>query len=161
MSRTHAKTSDVARTMLAGHFVSGPYERLFLTPDEEVEYVHNYLTLLDGVLEYKFNIAEYHDLGVIGLQSALGNVSAVVIDPADLTKLPTFIQETRTMHVVDSIDAVYEQVEKLGVPILQPRTPNVMGAQGRLRLASNYIIEIVETTNRELFDPDPKEFGYL
>ncbi|MEV6162013.1 hypothetical protein AB0L71_08810 [Streptomyces sp. NPDC052052] len=162
MSRTpHKETSEIARTLFRDHLVSGPYERLFLTPGEEVEYVHNYLTLLDGILEYKFNIAEYHNLGVIGLQSVLGNVSAVVIEPENLKKLPTFIQDTRTMYVVDSIDAVYEQVEKLGVPILQPRTPNIMGAQGRLQFSSNYIIEIVEATNEDLFHPNPKELGYL
>lgn len=162
MSRTPRKnTSEVARTLLRDHLVGGPYERLFLTPGEEVEYVHNYLTLFDGILEYKFNIAEYHNLGVLGLQSVLGNVSAVVIEPENLKKLPLFIQETRIMYVVDSIDAVYEQVEKLGVPILQPRTTNIMGAQGRIRLASNYIIEICEATNEDLFHPDPKELGYL
>ncbi|GAB2851475.1 hypothetical protein GCM10022221_58620 [Actinocorallia aurea] len=91
----------------------------------------------------------------------LGNVSAVVIEPENLAKPPSIIQETRTMYVVDSIDAVYAQVERLGVPILQPRTPNIMGAQGRLRLASNYIIEIVEATNEDLFHPDPKEVGYV
>lgn len=64
MTRTPLKeTSEVARTLFRDHLVSGPYERLFLTPDEEVEYVRNYLALLDGILEYKFTIAEYHNLG--------------------------------------------------------------------------------------------------
>lgn len=152
--------SEIGRTFLAGHLVSGPYERLFLTPEQEKAYVESYLNNLDGVLEYEFNLEEYFNLKVIGLQSVLGSVSVVIIDEESRTKLPDYIQHTRTMYIVDSIEAVYLEAEKRNIPILQKYTPNIMGAQGRLELAPGYIIELTEATNKSLFFADPKEYGF-
>jgi hypothetical protein len=78
----------------------------------------------------------------------------------DRLKLPYFIQETRTMYIVDSIEAVYEEAEKRGIPILQKYTKNIMGAQGRLAFSPGYIVELTEATNKELFFADPVEYGY-
>ncbi|WP_142339209.1 hypothetical protein [Bacillus sp. AFS055030] len=132
-----------------------------MQPGQEFAYVNNYLKHMDGILEYEFRLEEYFNLKVIGLQSVLGNVSAVVIDDKSLSELPDFIQYTNSMFVVDSIEAVYEKAKQLGIPILQPRTENIMGAQGRLLLAPGYIIELAEATNESLFYPDARSLGYV
>lgn len=36
------------------------------------------------------------------------------------------------MYIVDSIEEVYKEAEKRGIPILQKYTKNIMGGQGRL-----------------------------
>ena len=92
---------------------------------------------------------------VIGFNSPIGDVSLVVIEPSDLLKLPDYIQHTKVMYVVDSIAQVYENATKNDIKILQKRTPNIMGAQGRLELSNGYIIELAETTNKDLFVSDP------
>lgn len=153
-------TSNINNTFLANHLLSGPYERLFLTPEQEEAYVNSYLNNLDGVIEYEFRLEEYFNLKVIGLQSVLGSVSIVIISEEDRKKLPYFIQETRTMYIVDSIEEVYKEAEKRNIPILQKYTPNIMGAQGRLELAHGYIIELTEATNKELFLSDPEDYGF-
>lgn len=141
------------------NLISGPYERLFLEPGQEQQYIRNYLDFLDGKIEYMFRLEEYFNLLVVGLQSPLGNVSLVVISKEHLAKLPDFIQHTKTMFVVDSIDEVYETAAKNGVSILQKRTPNIMGAQGRLKLSDGYIIELAEATNEVLFHPNIEALG--
>lgn len=146
-------------TIFDGHLISGPYERVFFEPGEELQYIRNYIDLLNGTVEYDFRIAEYFNLRVVGLQSPLGHVSLVTIATADRVKLPEFIQETRILFVVDSIEAVYEKANAAGIPILQPRTENIMGAQGRLELAPGYIVELAETTNASLFHPDLDSLG--
>jgi len=153
------KDSKLENTIFADHLESGPYERVFLIPGQEGRYIRNYIDLFDGVVEYDFRIAEYFNLRVVGLQSVLGHVSLVVIEPENLAKLPDFIQETKMMYVVDSIEAVYGVARSKAVPILQPRTENIMGAQGRLELAPGYIVELVETTNPALFNPDVESMG--
>lgn len=139
---------------ITDHFIGGVYERVFFEPGEEAQYVRNYLDFLDGEVEYEFRLAEYFNLRVIGLTSPHGNVSLVSITAEDRVKLPDFIQETKIMYVVDSIDAVYADATALGIKILQPRTENIMGAQGRLELSPGYIIELAEATNTDLFNPD-------
>ena len=146
--------SKLENTFFADNFISGPYERVFLEPGQEKEYIRNYIDFFDGKVEYIFRIEEYHNLLVVGLQSVLGHVSLVVIENEKLATLPDFIQETKIMFVVDDIDAVYEKAEKNGIPILQKRTPNIMGAQGRLEFAPGYIIELAEATNEALFNPN-------
>lgn len=153
------KDSKLENTIFAGHLESGPYERVFLAPGQEGRYIRNYIDFYDGVVEYDFRIAEYFNLRVVGLQSVLGHVSLVVIEPENRKKLPDFIQKTQTLYVVDSIEAVYEIARAKNVPILQPRTENIMGAQGRLELAPGYIIELAEATNEALFDPDVASMG--
>lgn len=143
------------------NLVSGPYERLFLEPGQEQQFIRNYLDFMDGKIEYIFRLEEYFNLMVVGLQSTLGNVSLVVISQENLAKLPDFIQHTKTMFVVDSIDEVYKTAEKNGVAILQKRTPNIMGAQGRLKLSDGYIIELAEATNEALFHPDIDALGLM
>lgn len=152
--------SDIKNTFLAGYLVSGPYERLFLIPEQENEYVESYLNNLDGVIEYEFRLEEYFNLKVIGLQSALGSVSVVIMSEENREKLPYYIQETRTMYIVNSIEAVYKEAERRGIPILQKYTANIMGAQGRLELAPGYIIELTEATNKDLFLSDPVNYGF-
>lgn len=142
------------QALFGDHLVSGPYERVFLAPGQELRYIRNYLDFLDGTVEYDFRIAEYFNLRVVGLRSELGHVSLVVIDSENLQRLPAFIQETKILFVVDSIEAVYAIAATAGIPILQPRTENIMGAQGRLELAPGYIVELAEATNRSLFNPD-------
>jgi hypothetical protein len=149
----------VQHGLFAGHWISGPYERVFLAPSQAPQYIRNYIDFLGGNVEYAFRLKEYHNLQVVGLQSALGDVSLVVIEPVDLASLPDFIQQTKIMYVVDSIEAVYAKAQRNGVPILQTRTPNIMGAQGRLELAPGYIIELAETSNRALFNPDMQSMG--
>ena len=146
-------------TIFADHLVSGPYERVFFEPGEELAYIRNYLDFFAGTVEYDFRIAEYFNLRVVGLQSPLGHVSLVAIADEDRKKLPDFIQETKILFVVDSIDAVYRKLEAAGIPILQPRTENIMGAQGRLQLAPGYIVELAEATNEDLFFPDVASLG--
>lgn len=152
--------SDIKNTFLAGHLLSGPYERLFLTPEQEQAYMDNYLKNLDGVIEYEFRLEEYFNLKVIGLQSVLGSVSVVVMSEEDRKKLPYYIQETRIMYIVDSIEEVYKEAEKRGIPILQKYTKNIMGGQGRLEFAPGYIVELTEATNKDLFFADPAEYGF-
>lgn len=156
---TTQPSDDGVGTLFEGHLISGPYERVFFEPGEELRYVRNYLDLLNGTVEYDFRIAEYFNLRVIGLQSPLGHVSLVAVAREDRAKLPDFIQETRILFVVDSIDAVYAKAEAAGIPILQPRTENIMGAQGRLELAPGYIVELAEATNESLFFPDVDSLG--
>ena len=156
MSRADFK---IENTFFAENLVSGPYERLFLEPGQEQQYIRNYIDLLDGRIEYMFRIEEYFNLLVVGLQSALGDVSLVVLESEHVAKLPDFIRDTKIMFVVDDIEAVYRKAEKNGIPILQKRTPNIMGAQGRLELAPGYIVELAEATNQALFDPDLTELG--
>ena len=156
MSRADFK---IENTFFAENLVSGPYERLFLEPGQEQQYIRNYIDLLDGRIEYMFRIEEYFNLLVVGLQSALGDVSLVVLESEHVAKLPDFIRDTKIMFVVDNIEAVYRKAEKNGIPILQKRTPNIMGAQGRLELAPGYIVELAEATNQALFDPDLTELG--
>ncbi len=146
-------------TLFEGHLVGGPYERVFFEPGQELQYVRNYLDFLGGTVEYDFRLAEYFNLRVIGLQSPLGHVSLVAVAEEDRKKLPSFIQETKVLFVVDSIDAVYAKAEAAGIPILQPRTENIMGAQGRLELAPGYIVELAEATNESLFYPDVETMG--
>lgn len=146
--------SKIENSIFAEHLVSGPYERLFLEPGQEQQYIRNYIDFFNGNVEYVFRLEEYFNLLVVGLQSILGDVSLVVIAPENRVKLPDFIQNTRTMFVVDDIEAVYEKAAKNNIPILQKRTPNIMGAQGRLELAPGYIIELTEATNKALFNPD-------
>ncbi|WP_108823352.1 hypothetical protein [Dysgonomonas sp. Marseille-P4361] len=152
--------SDIKKTFLAGHLLSGPYERLFLTPEQEKAYVDNYLKNLDGVIEYEFRLEEYFNLKVLGLQSVLGSVSVVIMAEEDRQKLPYYIQETRIMYIVDSIEEVYKEAERRGIPILQKYTKNIMGGQGRLEFAPGYIVELTEATNKELFFADPTEYGF-
>jgi hypothetical protein len=152
-------TQAAANTIFADHLVSGPYERVFFAPGEELRYIRNYIDFFDGTVEYDFRIAEYFNLRVVGLQSPLGHVSLVAIEDEHRVKLPDFIQETRILFVVDSIDAVYRKAEAAGIPILQPRTENIMGAQGRLELAPGYIVELAEATNESLFHPDVDSLG--
>lgn len=152
-------TARAAGTIFEGHLVSGPYERVFFEPGEELAYIRNYLDFFHGTVEYDFRIAEYFNLRVVGLQSPLGHVSLVALEGENVEKLPAFIRETTMMYVVDSIEAVYREAEKAGIPILQPRTENIMGAQGRLELAPGYIIELCEATNEALFDPDVEAMG--
>lgn len=147
-------TPNLTGTVFEGHFVAGPYERIFFEPGQEGRYIRNYIDHLNGEVEYDFRIEEYFNLRVVGLQSTLGDASIVVISEENRKKLPEFIQETRILYVVDSIEAVYRAAEAMGVPILQPRTENIMGAQGRLELAPGYIVELAETSNRSLFHPD-------
>ncbi|MFE9817924.1 hypothetical protein [Streptomyces sp. NBC_00236] len=156
---TTATATAAAGTIFADHLVSGPYERVFFEPGQELQYIRNYLDYLDGTVEYDFRIAEYFNLRVVGLQSPLGHVSLVAIGSEDRKKLPDFIQETKILFVVDSIDAVYAVAEANGIPVLQPRTENIMGAQGRLELAPGYIVELAETTNESLFHPDVDSLG--
>lgn len=85
--------SEIVNTFLAGHLVSGPYERLFLKPEEERAYVDSYLNNLDGVLEYEFNLEEYFNLKVIGLQSILGSVSVVIIEPENFNSYQTIFRK--------------------------------------------------------------------
>lgn len=146
--------STIQNTLFAENFISGPYERVFLTPGEEKQYIRNYLDFFNGEVEYFFRLEEYHNLLVVGLKSILGHVSLVVIESEKLATLPDFIQETKIMFVVDDIDAVYAKAEKNAIPILQKRTANIMGAQGRLELAPGYIIELAEATNQSLFNRD-------
>lgn len=155
-----AESGTTNAHVLGEHFVSGPYERIFVTPENEKAFVRAYLTGTGGRLEYAFTIEEYFNLRVIGITSPLGNASIVSIGDEQLAKLPDYIQQTRQLYVVDDIDATYRVAESYDVPQLQPRTPNIMGAQGRLLLAPGYIIELAETTNRDLFDPDPSALGY-
>jgi len=150
---------DLRGTIFDGHFISGPYERVFFEPGEEGRYIRNYIDHLNGEVEYEFRIAEYFNLRVVGLQSTLGDVSLVAISAENRRKLPAFIQETRILYVVDSIEAVYRAAEAAGIPILQKRTENIMGAQGRLELAPGYIVELAEATNRSLFHPDVESLG--
>lgn len=150
---------NCAGTIFDGHFVGGPYERVFFTPGQEGPYIRNYIDQLNGVVEYDFRIAEYFNLRVVGLQSDFDHVSLVVIEEENRKMLPGFIQDTRIMFVVDSIDAVYRKAETAGIPILQPRTENIMGAQGRLELAPGYIVELAEATNTDLFHPDVERMG--
>lgn len=145
---------EIANSIFSNNFVSGPYERVFLEPGQEQRYIRNYIDFFGGYIEYIFRIEEYYNLLVVGLKSPLGDVSLVVITKENLLKLPGYIQDTQIMFIVDSIDAVYARAEKNGIPILQKRTPNIMGAQGRLELAPGYIIELTEATNQDLFNPD-------
>lgn len=156
MSTTHSK---IENTFFAENLVSGPYERVFLEPGQEQQYIRNYIDLLDGRIEYVFRIKEYFNLLVVGLQSTLGDVSLVVLESEQVTKLPDYIRDTKIMFVVDDIEAVYRKAEKNAIPILQKRTPNIMGAQGRLELAPGYIVELAEATNQELFNPDITALG--
>lgn len=156
MSATHSK---IENTFFAENLVSGPYERVFLEPGQEQQYIRNYIDFLDGHIEYIFRIKEYFNLLVVGLQSSLGDVSLVVLESEHVAKLPDFIRDTKIMFVVNDIEAVYSKAEKNGIPILQKRTPNIMGAQGRLELAPGYIIELAEATNQELFNPDIAAMG--
>ena len=149
--------NKAAKTIFGKNFVSGPYERVFFEPGEERQYIRNYLDLFNGKVEYAFRLEVYFNLLVVGLQSELGDVSLVVIAKEDRLKLPEYIQDTRMMYVVDSIDEVYRKAKLNGIPILQKRTPNVMGAQGRLEFAPGYIIELAEATNPSLFNPDLSE----
>lgn len=149
----------MGKNIFGENLISGPYERVFLTPGEEGQYIRNYLDFFEGKVEYVFRLEEYYNLLVVGLQSPLGDVSLVVIAPEDRKKLPDFIQETQIMFVVDSIDEMYKKAQKAGIPILQKRTPNIMGAQGRLEFAPGYIIELTEATNQELFNPDISTLG--
>lgn len=149
----------IENTIFANHFVSGPYERLFLEPGQESQFIRNYIDFYAGSVEYIFRIEEYFNLLVVGLQSPLGLVSLVVMPKEDLVKLPDYIQNTKMMYVVDSIDAVYAKAERNGIAILQKRTPNIMGAQGRLQIAPGYIVELAEATNKSLFDPDLDSLG--
>lgn len=151
--------SKLENTIFADRLKSGPYERVFLAPGQEGRYIRNYIDFYDGLVEYDFRIAEYFNLRVVGLQSVLGHVSLVVIEPENLRKLPDFIQETQMMYVVDSIEAVYDIARARGIPVLQPRTENIMGAQGRLELAPGYIVELAEATNEALFGPDVESMG--
>lgn len=151
--------SNIENTVFADHFVSGPYERVFLAPGQEQQYIRNYIDYFNGEVEYVFRLEEYHNLMVVGLKSILGHVSLVVIEPEQLATLPDFIQDTKIMFVVDDIEAVYRKAEKNNIPILQKRTPNIMGAQGRLELAPSYIIELAEATNESLFHPDLATLG--
>ena len=146
-------------TIFAGHLVGGPYERVFFEPGEELQYIRNYIDFLDGEVEYDFRIAEYFDLRVVGLRSPRGHVSLVAIRGEDRAKLPGFIQDTKILFVVDSIEAVYSKAKEVGIPILQPRTENIMGAQGRLEFAPGYIVELAEATNESLFHPDVEAMG--
>lgn len=152
-------TPNLDGTIFEGQFVSGPYERVFFEPGEENRYIRNYIDYLNGEVEYEFRIAEYHNLRVVGLTSTLGDVSLVAVSAENLRKLPDFIQETRILYVVKSIEAVYRAAEAAGIPILQPRTENIMGAQGRLELAPGYIVELAEATNESLFNPDIETLG--
>jgi len=152
-------TAPSSNTIFADHLISGPYERVFFEPGQELQYIRNYLDFFDGTVEYDFRIEEYFNLRVVGLQSPLGHVSLVAIAADDRKKLPAFIQETKILFVVDSIDAVYRKLEAAGLPILQPRTENIMGAQGRLELAPGYIVELAEATNEDLFFPDVDSLG--
>lgn len=151
--------SKLENTFFAENLVSGPYERLFLEPGQEQQYIRNYIDFFDGRVEYVFRIEEYYNLMVVGLQSVLGYVSLVILEPENVAKLPDFIQKTRMMYVVDDIEAVYRKAEKNGIPILQKLTPNIMGAQGRLELAPGYIIELAEATSKALFNPDLNTLG--
>ncbi|RKG53919.1 hypothetical protein D7V64_05785 [Acinetobacter cumulans] len=151
--------SQVEHSIFADHFVAGPYERVFLEPGQEQQYIRNYIDFLGGKIEYVFRLTEYHNLLVVGLQSALGHVSLVVLEADKLATLPDFIRDTKIMFVVDDIEAVYQKAEKNGIPILQKRTPNIMGAQGRLELAPSYIIELAEATNQALFNFDESALG--
>ena len=144
----------MGNTIFGKNLVSGPYERLFFKPGEEKPFIKNYIEFLGGEIEYFFRIEEYFNLLVVGLISDLGNVSLVSIEPENFEKLPEYIRNTQTLFVVDSIDEVYETAKNKNIPILQPRTPNIMGAQGRLELAPGYIIELAETTNQSLFNQD-------
>lgn len=146
--------SKIENTFFAENLVSGPYERVFLEPGQEKQYIRNYIDLFDGHVEYVFRIEEYFNLLVVGLQSVLGDVSLVVLESEHVAKLPDFIRDTKIMFVVDDIEAVYRKAEKNGIPILQKRTPNIMGAQGRLEIAPGYIIELAEATNQDLFNPN-------
>lgn len=151
--------SNITNTIFCDHLVAGPYERLFFEPGQECQYIRNYLDFYDGEVEYAFRLEEYYNLLVVGLKSPLGLVSLVVVSSENLAKLPDFLQKTKMMFVVDSIDAVYRKAEQNGIPILQKRTPNIMGAQGRLELAPGYIIELTEATNQSLFNPDLETLG--
>lgn len=125
------KKSRLENTVFAEHLESGPYDGVFLEPGQEGRYIRNYIDFYDDVVEYDFRIAEYFNLRVVGLQSVLGHVSLVVVELENRAKLPDFIRETKMMYVVDSIEAVYDIARAKGIPILQPRTENIMGARAR------------------------------
>ncbi|MGN0064289.1 MAG: EamA family transporter [Nocardioides sp.] len=82
-----------------------------------------------------------------------GPYERVFFEPENRVKLPDFIQATRIMYVVDDIDAVYRKAEAAGIPVLQPRTENTMGAQGRLELAPGCIVELAEATTSRSSTP--------
>ena len=103
--------NKAAKTIFGKNFVSGPYERVFFEPGEERQYIRNYLDLLNGKVKYAFCLEEYFNLLMVGLQSELGDVSLVVIAKEDRLKLPEYIQDTRMMYVVDSIDEVYRKAK--------------------------------------------------
>lgn len=146
---------ETQNNIFGENYVGKPYQRIFVSPAEKDQFVKNYIKLFNAKIEYVFRIKEYYNLMVIGFNSPIGDVSLVVIEPSDLLKLPDYIQHTKVMYVVDSIDQVYENATKNDIKILQKRTPNIMGAQGRLELSNGYIIELAETTNKDLFVSDP------
>ena len=41
-------------TIFPDHLVSGPYERVFFEPGEELQYIRNYLDYFGGTVEYDF-----------------------------------------------------------------------------------------------------------
>ena len=60
--------SNIENTVFADHFVSGPYERVFLAPGQEPQYIRNYIDYFNGEVEYVFRLEEYHNLMVVGLK---------------------------------------------------------------------------------------------
>ena len=80
---------------LSNHFEGKEYVRVFVKPEEEVNFVNSYIKNFDAKIEYIFDI-EAIDVRVIALISDFTNISAVVID--DVKKLPDMLQRTKLLY---------------------------------------------------------------
>jgi len=145
---------------LVSFLVSKPYTRVFVKVADGPEFVRSYLRNFDARIEYAFSIPRLGNLQVIGVESELGNVSAVITD--SLEGFPEYLARTKVLYRTNDIAATLQKSGDAGMKVLQGKTPVPIGYQGRFEMPGGYVVELFEISaeGRQYLNPDPAELGF-
>jgi len=145
---------------LSSFLTSEPYTRVFVKPEAGRDFVRSYLRHFDARVEYFFSIPRLKNLQVVGITSALGNISAVITESMD--GFPEYLARTKVLYRTDDIDGTLKAAEAAGMKPLQEKTAVPIGFQGRFEMPGGYVVELFEVSEegRRYLDPDPAELGF-
>ncbi|RLV08667.1 hypothetical protein CTZ27_07785 [Streptomyces griseocarneus] len=123
---------------LSSTLVSKPYIRVFVKVADGPDFVRSYLRNFDATVEYAFCIPRLNNLQVVGINSELGNVSAVV--PDSMEGFPEYLARTKVLYRTDDMETTLRLSEDAGMKVLQEKTPVPIGYQGRFETPGGYVV---------------------
>lgn len=145
---------------LSSLLVRKPYLRVFVKVADGPDFVRSYLRTFGARIEYYFRIPRLNNLQVVGIESELGNVSAVVTD--SLEGFPEYLARTRVLYRTEDTEAALTAAEAAGMTLLQDKTPVPIGYQSRFETPGRYVVELFEVSpqGEHYFYPDPVKLGF-